>query len=128
MCIRDRHPGWSFAIFFLVSSYCLVHFFPVDGISILYDADFLSIDFTDDSDTKTRTREWLTEYQILRNSKLKTGFTNLIFEEVTQWLNDFLEINIFRKTTYVMVGFDDSGFSAKTTFYHIWICLLYTSI
>ena len=113
--ILVRHPGWSFAVFFLVSSYCLVHFFPVDGIGILYDADFLSIDFTDDSDTKTRAREWLTEYQMLRNSKFKTGFTNLIFEEVTQRLDDFLEINIIRKTAYIVVGFDDSGFSAKTT-------------
>ena len=39
-------------------------------------------------------------------SKLKTSLTNLIFEKVAEWLNDFLEINEIRKSSYIVVRLD----------------------
>ena len=43
-------------------------FFAVDGVGVLNDADFLSGDFANDADAKTRAREWLAEYQIFRDA------------------------------------------------------------
>ena len=52
---------------------------------------FSAVDFADDTDTKSRSREWLTEYQLLRNAKLQTGFADLILEQIAEWLDDLLE-------------------------------------
>ncbi len=62
--------------------YCcgLVNLFTVDEICILYDTNFLSGYFADNTDSKSRSWEWLTEYQFsgipssrpaLRTSSLK---------------------------------------------------------
>ena len=106
-------------MFFFVVGGCIVDFFTVDVVCILYDAYFFLGDFTDDTDSKSRAREWLTEYQSFRNSKLKAGFTDLIFEQVTKRLNDFFEINEIRKASYVVMGFDHCGFSAETALYNV---------
>ena len=106
-------------MFFLVVGGCFVDFFTIDEICILYDAYFFFGHFSDNTDTKSRSREWLTEYQSFRNSKLQTGFTDFIFEKITKWLNDFFEIYEIRKTTYVVMGFDHCRFSAKTTLYNV---------
>ena len=63
--------------------------------------------------------ERLTIYELLRNSELQTGLTNLVFEEVAEWLNDLFEINIIRKSSDIVVGFDHCGFSAETTLYNV---------
>ena len=39
-----------------------------------------------------RTWKWLTEYEFFRNTKFQTCFTHFIFEQITQRLDDFLEI------------------------------------
>lgn len=44
---------------------CLGNFFAVDVICFLYDLNFLFGNFADDTDTKTRAREWLTVYKVL---------------------------------------------------------------
>ena len=87
--------------------HCLVHFLAVDGIGILHDLDFLGIYFSDDTDTESRSREWLTENKFFRDAKFKSGFSYLILEKVAERLNDFFEINEVRQTAYVVVGFDD---------------------
>ena len=112
------HAG-AVAMLFLVSFCCFINLITVDIICILYDTYFFCIYFTDDTDAKTRTWEWLTEYQFFWDSKLQTCFTYFIFEQVAKWLDDFFEINEIRKSAYIMMGFDHCGFSAKTTFYHI---------
>ncbi len=89
------------------------------AVGILYDAYFFGGYFADDTDSKSRAREWLTEYEFFRNSKLKAGFSYFIFEEVTQRLDDFFEINVVRKSSYVVMGFDDCGFSAKAALYNV---------
>ena len=75
--------------------------------------------FTDDTNTKTRTREWLTEYKIFRNAEFQTGFSYFIFEEVAQWLDDFFEIYVIRQSSDIMVRFDNGGFSADTALYNV---------
>ena len=102
-----------------VSCNCFVHFVTVNVIGILDDADFFCIYLTDDTDSKTRAREWLTEYQFFRNAEFQSGFADFIFEEVTQRLDDFFEIYIIRKSSYVVVGLDHCRFSTETTFYII---------
>ena len=49
-------------------SFC--NLFSVNCICILNDTNLLFGNFTDDTDTKSRSRKRLTEYQSLRNSKL----------------------------------------------------------
>ena len=82
--ILVRHPGWCCSMLCFVSCNCFVHFVTVNVIGILDDADFFCIYLTDDTDSKTRTREWLTEYQFFRNAEFQSGFADFIFEEVTQ--------------------------------------------
>ena len=89
-----------------VSVNSLVNLLTVDCISVLNDADLFSIDLTDNSYAKTRTREWLTEYEALRNAKLKTSLADFVLEKVTKRLNDFLEINKVRQTADIVVGLD----------------------
>jgi len=86
------------------SSICFVHFLPVDGISILHDLDFFGINLTDDTDAKSWSREWLTENKFFRDTKLKSGFSYFVLEKISEWLNDFFEINEIRKTTYACGG------------------------
>ena len=104
---------------FLVHDLALCDFFAVDGIGILNDAYFFCGYFADDTDSESWAWEWLTEYQLFRDSKLQTGLAYLVFEEVAEWLDDFFEINVVRKSSYVVVGLDDCGFSAKTALYNI---------
>ena len=86
---------------------CLCDLLAVDGIGILNDLDLLGCDLSDDSYSKAWAWEWLTEYQVLWDSKLKAGLANLVLEEKTEWLHDLLEIYIVRKSAYVVVGLDD---------------------
>ena len=48
-------------------------FFAVDGIGILNDTDFFGGYFADDTDTQTRARERLAEYQIFRDAQFETA-------------------------------------------------------
>ena len=100
------HPGWRLAICFSVLFYCFVHFLPVDGISILHDLDFFGINLTDDTDAKSWSREWLTENKFFRDTKLKSGFSYFVLEKISEWLNDFFEINEIRKSSYIVVRLD----------------------
>ena len=106
-------------MFFLILSCSIVYLFTINEICILYDTYFLCGNFTDNTDSKSRSREWLTEYQSLRNSKLQTCFTNLILEKVAERFDDFFEINEIRKSAYIVVRFDHCGLSAQTTLYNV---------
>ena len=108
-------------MFFLILSCSIVYLFTINEICILYNTNLLCSNFTDNTDSKSRSREWLTEYQSLRNSKLQSGFADFIFEEVTQRLDDFFEIYEIRKAAYIVMGFDHCGFSAETALYNVWI-------
>ena len=63
----------------------------------------------------------MAEYKFLRNTKFQTCLTYLILEEITQWLDDFLEIYVVRKSAYIVVGLDNCGFSTQSAFYNIGI-------
>ena len=99
------------------SSFC--NLFSVDCISVLNNSYFLSCYFSDNSDSKSRSWEWLTKYQVFWNSKFKSSFSYLIFKQVAERLNDFFEINVVRKSSYVMMRFDNCGFSAKSALYNV---------
>src|SRR5699024_4116996 len=73
----------------------------------------------DDADSESRSREWLTEYKIFRNSQLQSCLAHLIFKQISQGLDDFFEINIVRKSAYVVVRFDHCGLAAQTAFNYI---------
>ena len=73
-----RYPGWFFAILNFISFCCLINFFTVNEISILHNANFLFSNFADNTDSKSRSREWLTEYQFLWNSKLQVRLRRLV--------------------------------------------------
>src|SRR5699024_3849968 len=92
--------------------------FPVDGIGILHDAHFLGGYFADDTDSQTGAGEWLTDYQVFRNTQFQAHLADLILKEEAQRLYDLLEINVIGETAYVVVGLDHSGF-AQTGFDHI---------
>ena len=82
---------------------CVGDLFSVDRICILHDLDLLRGHLADDTDSKSRSREGLTEYKVFRDSKFKSGFSNLIFEQVSQRLDDLFEINIIRQTSHIVV-------------------------
>ena len=100
---------------------CVSDFLAVDGICILYDLDLLGGYFADDTDTQSGTGERLTEYQVLRDTKLQSYLTDLILEQVAQRLDDLLEIYIVGQAAYVVMGLDHCGFTAQSALYHIGI-------
>ena len=102
---------------FAVFLYRGIHFLTVNVIGILHDTNLLCSYLTDNTDTKSRSREWLTEDKFLRDAKLQTRFADFIFEEVAQRLDDFFEIYVVRQSSDVMMGFDDGGFSADAALY-----------
>ena len=98
-----------------------VDFFAPDRVGVLYHFDFLGGYFADDTDAKSRAREWLTEYEVFRDAELKAGFSYFVFEKVAQRLDDFFEIYVVRQSSDVMMGFDDGGFSADAALYNVWV-------
>ena len=82
---------------------CLFHFASVNPVCILDNAYLFGCDFADDTDSKARAWEWLTEYEIVRLSKLQSDLAYLVLEEVSEWLHDILEIDVLRETSYVVV-------------------------
>ncbi len=59
--ILVRHPRRVLAMLVLVLLRCTVNLFAVNGICILYDFYLVRRNITDNTDSKTRSREWLTE-------------------------------------------------------------------
>ena len=90
------------------------------AVCILYDLDLLCGHFADDTDSKSGTREWLTEYQMLSgipssSPALRTSSLN----RSRRGSMISLKSTIIRKAAYVVVGFDHCGFSAQTALYHV---------
>ena len=105
--ILVRHPCRCFAVLLLVLFRSLVHFLAVNRIGILNDLDFLAGYLADDTNAKSRTRKWLAENELLRNTHFETSLTNLVLEEVAKRLNNLFEIYIVRQSSNIVVGFDD---------------------
>src|SRR5699024_9328900 len=80
-----------------------------DIVSIPQDIQFFLGDFTDYADCKARTGERLAHDQIFRQLQLTAQLTNLVFEQQSERFNDFLKVNIVRKTADVMMALDDSS-------------------
>ena len=59
-------------------------FFPVDRVCVLHHLNLLFRHFSDNADAKSRARERLAEYQVLRNAKFQSGFPYFVFEQVAQ--------------------------------------------
>jgi len=98
---------------------CAVHFLAVNGIRFLDDFYFFFRDLTDDADAESRTRERLTHDKFFRNPEMKSYLPYLILEQVAQRLDDFLEINIVRKSADIVVRFDDGRFTAQSAFHDV---------
>ena len=64
-------------------------------------------DFADDTYTKSRSWEGLTIDKLIRKSEKGSDFSYFVLEEQTKRLNDLLEINMIRKSAYVVVALDD---------------------
>src|SRR5574344_217971 len=79
---------------------------------------FLFCDFSDDTDTESRTRKRLSVYEIIRNPQFESCLADLIFEEHSERLNYFFELNMIRKTADIMMRFNRSRF-AETGFDHV---------
>ena len=108
---------------------CLCNLFAVDCICLLYHLYLFRCNRTDNTDTKSRTRERLTVYKLLRNSEFQTGLTNLVFKQVAKWLDNFLKVNVIWKSSYIVVGFDHCGLSAEATLNNVRInCSLYQEV
>ena len=97
----------------------LVYLFTINCICILYDSNLFRSYIADDADCQTRTRERLTCYQVFRQAQLTTGLTNLVLEQITQRLNDFLEINKVRQTANIMMALNSCRFAAEAAFYNV---------
>ena len=91
-----------------------LNFLSVDEVGILNDGNFLRGDIADDTYAESGTGERLSEYKMIGNTELKSYSSYLILEEISERLNDLLEINIIGKSAYVMMGLDNSGFSAES--------------
>ena len=89
-----------------------------DEVSFAQNIQFFLGDVADNTDSKTRTREWLTVYQIIRQTELTAECANFVLEQQTQRLDDFLEVNIVRKAAHIVVRFDN-GRVAGTGFNNI---------
>ena len=108
------HPWSLYSVLCLIGCCCFVYFFSVDKVCILYDANLISCNLTDNTDTKSWTWEWLAVYKELWKAKLKTCLTNLILEKVAKWLYYILEIDVLRKSSYIVVRLDYCRLSAET--------------
>ena len=97
---------------------CFCDLITEDEISVTQNVQFFLGNFTDNTDCKTRTWEWLTVYQIVRQTELSAQCANFVFEQQAQRLDDLFEVNIVRQTAYVVVGFDDSCITG-TGFYDV---------
>lgn len=84
----------------------LCNLFSVNCIRILNNFYLLICHFTDNTDSKSWSRERLTKYQALWNSKFKTSLSYFVFEQVAKRLDDFFKINIVWQTAYVVMRFD----------------------
>lgn len=104
-------------IFFGKTSFS--YFFTEDSICFTNNSEFIFSYFAKNADSKTRTWEWLTPYEVMRNAEFFTYCTNFIFEEFAKWF-DKVELNIFRKTANVVMALNCCR-SFCTTFNNIWI-------
>src|SRR5699024_10782727 len=73
------------------------------------------------ADSKSRAREWLPKYQIIRDSKLKACLAYLILEQISQRFDNLLEIYTVRKSSHIVVRLDHCGLSAQTAVHSIQI-------
>ena len=70
------------------------------------DTHFFFGDIAEDTYCQTRTREWVTADERLRDAEFTTYATHFIFEEEAEWFDKF-EVHLFRETAYVVVALDD---------------------
>ena len=93
-------------IFFIA---VLCHFVTEHPVSILKHLDFLCCNFTDYTNTKSRTRERLTPDKLFRNTELFADSSYLVLKQIGKRLNDAQEFHILRRIHSVMVCFNNIG-------------------
>ena len=81
-------------------------FLTINQVGILDNLDFFRSDFTNNTDSKTRSWERLTIDNAFRKSKKKSDLPDFILEEILQRLNKSFKGPVLRKTANVMMGFD----------------------
>ena len=90
-------------------------------IRILDHTNLFGRDVSDDPDTKSRSREGLPEYKLLRQTKLQPHGTDLILKEVAKGLEYLFKGHIIRQASHIMVGLNHSRLTPKARFNHIGI-------
>ena len=99
---------------------CFGNLIAEDEICFAQDVQLFFGDFANDADGKTRTRERLAVDQIIRQTQLSAQCADLVLEQQAQRLDDFLEVDIVRQTTDIVVRFDDSSITGAG-FYNVGI-------
>ena len=89
--------------FFIQTS--LLDLFTQDRVTFPHDFQLFRRDLTQDPNPQTRTWEWLTPNQIMRNTKLFAQFTSLILKQAAQWL-DQLKAKLLWQATDIMMRLD----------------------
>ena len=97
----------------------LVDLLAPDGVGILHDGDLLGGHIADDADGQARAGERLAGDKVLRQAQLTASLTDLVLEQVTQRLDDFLKVNIVGQTADVVVALDCGRFAAQAGLDHV---------
>ena len=89
--------------FFIQTS--LLDLFTQDRVTFPHDFQLFRRDLAQDPNPQTRTWEWLTPNQIMRNTKLFAQFTSLILKQAAQWL-DQLKAELLWQAADIMMRLD----------------------
>ena len=81
-------------------------------VGILQYLDFFACDVAENAHGKTRSRERMARYQMLRHSELTTHAAHLVLEQQAQRLAK-LQIHLFRQSAYIVMALDDSASNRK---------------
>ena len=82
------------ALFNLITEY---------SVRFLKDLYFFFCYLTNDSYAKSRTREWLSPYEFMRNAELFTDLTDFILEKITERFDNSVKCDILRHLNHVVV-------------------------
>ena len=85
-------------------------FFNEDGVSTAQQVTVLFLHFTQHTNAKAWSREWVTVQHVVRQAQLQTNLTHFVFEQLFQRFNQ-AHLHLFRQAAHVVVRFDDVCFT-----------------
>lgn len=81
-------------LFELVFDSAFAYLIAENSVSFLKNLYFLLSDLANNADTKTGTREWLSPYEIVGDTKLFAYSSDFVFKEVTERLDNAVEVDV----------------------------------